>query len=123
VKYRKTKNKGKPTQSNPPHAEETHTPPIVTVDYERYAHFLEEADLTEKQTREFLQIIHNIIISFIDLGFGVHPLQQACGQGENNPSKTASSTQSVLDYPDKLLAENFEDVALREAELLVEETE
>lgn len=51
--------------------------PQVSVDLQRYAHFLEDADLTEKQRREFLKALWSIICSFVELGFHVHPIQQA----------------------------------------------
>jgi len=117
LEYSREKEKGGRTEINAQRPENKHALPSLTIDYEKYAHFLEEADLTENQKREFLQTIHDIILSFIDLGFGVHPLQQACGQGGDNSSKAASSILSVLRYPDKLLFENFEDAAEREAEL------
>ena len=50
--------------------------PFITVDYERYAHLLEETDLTDEQKREYLQALWGIIVEFVSLGWGVHPLQQ-----------------------------------------------
>ena len=48
------------------------SPPVVTVDYDLYAHYLEDSDLSEKEKREFLQMLWNIICEFVSLGFGVH---------------------------------------------------
>lgn len=61
--------------------------PTVSIDYEKYAHFLDDTYLTEDQRREYLDTIWKIICEFVSLGFGVHPLQQAqdaCGQIEQN---------------------------------------
>lgn len=49
-------------------------------DYEEYAPYLEDSDLTEEQKREFLETLWSIMVSFVDLGFGIHPVQQASGQ-------------------------------------------
>lgn len=48
----------------------------LTIDYELYAQYLESTDLSDDQKREFLDTLWNIIVNFVDLGFGVHPLQQ-----------------------------------------------
>ena len=60
--------------------------PALTIDYALYEQYLDDSDLTDAQKREFLETLWNIIVSFVDLGFGVHPLQQAasdgCGQDE-----------------------------------------
>ena len=52
----------------------------LSFDYEEYAPYLEDSDLTEEQKREFLETLWNIMVSFVDLGFGIHPIQQASGQ-------------------------------------------
>ncbi|KZD12408.1 hypothetical protein [Oceanibaculum pacificum] len=65
-------------------------PPVITVDYDLYAHYLEESDLSEDQKREFLQALWNLVVSFVSLGFGVHPAQQveiACGKLFKSSSK------------------------------------
>ena len=57
----------------------THAP-VLTLDYALYAHYLDNADLTDEQKKEFLDALWLMIVSFVDLGFGIHPLQQACAQ-------------------------------------------
>lgn len=58
----------------------------IEVDYEKYAHFLDEADMSDEEKRAFAQTVWEIIVDFVSLGFGVHPVQQA-GQscGQNTP--------------------------------------
>ena len=58
--------------------------PMILVDYDKYAHFLEDAELTEDEKREFLQALWSIITQFVSLGFGVHPLQQVDKSSDNN---------------------------------------
>lgn len=54
--------------------------PTIAVDYDRYLHYLDDCGLDETKKREFIDALWSIIISFVDLGFGVHPLQQVIEQ-------------------------------------------
>ena len=49
--------------------------------------------MTDAEKEEFLQALWQIIVGFVDLGFGVHPLQEVCGKD----AKTG--TQSAKDAP------------------------
>lgn len=49
----------------------------LTVDWKRYEEYLEDSSLSEAQKREFLQALWYIVSTFIDLGFGIEPVQQA----------------------------------------------
>lgn len=51
--------------------------PVMTVDYDAYAHFLEDSDLSEDEKRALLQSLWNVIVECVSMGFGVHPMQQA----------------------------------------------
>ena len=85
-------------------------PQVITVDYDLYAHFLEDADLTEDQKREFLQALWNIIVEFVSLGFGVHPAQQAqlsCGKLPATDAAETSSVSDDLEYSDSPIANEF----------------
>lgn len=67
--------------------------PKITLDIQAYEHFLEDADLSDDQRREFLEALWSIICSFVELGFGVHPAQQAMAP-EKKPADIASKTKS-----------------------------
>jgi len=54
-------------------------PPTLTIDWELYGKYLDESDLSDAEKREFLETIWAMVVSAIDLGFGVHPAQQAVG--------------------------------------------
>ena len=87
--------------------------PVITVDYEKYAHFLEHADLNEDQKREFVQTLWNIIVEFVSLGFGVHPLQQAheaCGQIDETREKPPISGPDEVKSKADILTKNFSGV-------------
>lgn len=87
----------------------------ITVDYELYAHYLENADLSEDQKREFLDALWLIIREFVALGFGVHPLQQAqsgadthCGKPSENSGNLSKEALDQVQYSSQHLSNNFE---------------
>lgn len=91
---------GNTTQDGTPHeADHANGRPVVTFDVSRYEHFLEDQGLSAEQKRAMLEALWSIIVSFVDLGFGVHPLQQARGQqacGQNGDEESEHSG-GVLD--------------------------
>ncbi len=84
-------------------AEEIQHPFAVELNIEKYISQVEDFDLTEQQKREFLETLWAIMISFVDLGFGIHPVQEVCGKllkNSANPALTApievQSLQSII---------------------------
>ena len=63
--------------------------PYLTVDAERYQAYLEGTEMTNAQKEEFLQSMWQIIVSFVELGFDVHPLQEVCGKEGKNTTQSA----------------------------------
>lgn len=60
---------------------------VVTVDVTKYDQYLRDSDMSPEQKEEFLRAMLSIVLTFVELGFGVHPLQQVgepepCGQDE-----------------------------------------
>ena len=80
-----------PSSACPPHQ-------ALSLDSSLYDKYLEESDLSEEQKQEFLETLWSIIVSFVDLGFEIHPVQQvtssSCGQENTNG---IFSTQDVID--------------------------
>lgn len=88
--------------------------PVITVDYDLYAHFLEDSDLTEEQKRDYLQAFWNIICEFVALGIGVHPAQQAqntCGKLFDTPSEPPLLGADALEWMDQNQVDIFNDAA------------
>lgn len=58
----------------------------VGFDPSLYIHFLKDSSLSEAQKTELLHDLWKILSGFVQLGFGIHPIQQAmddkaeCGQ-------------------------------------------
>lgn len=67
------------TDPKPPTHERGPPNLAIQFDAQEFAHFLDESDLTHEQKLEYIRTVWSIVLQFIDLGFGIHPLQQACG--------------------------------------------
>lgn len=83
------------------------TPLVVTVDYEKYERFLKDSDWSEEQKCQFIDALWRIIVSFVDLGFGVHPAQQACGQLEDIEPNAPPTASDEVKCPHTLLVDKF----------------
>ena len=54
----------------------------IKIDAKRFEPYLDDPDLTQAEREELLETIYAIVLSFVDLGFGIHPIQQACEQND-----------------------------------------
>ena len=72
-----------------------HTPTLL-VDYAKYEKMLEESDLSENQKQEFLETLWSVVVSFVDLGFGVHPLQQCQEDNEGEDCEQHLDLSSLM---------------------------
>lgn len=66
----------------------------LEIDLEHYQGYLDDPSLTPEQKIEFLGALWTIVSAFVELGFGVHPAQQACGKlgTELDRSENSEST-------------------------------
>jgi hypothetical protein len=83
--------------------------PSVGFDWRRYEDLLSDAAISDEDKRKVIEALWSIITSFVQLGFGVHPIQQAkaakgekidlclpdCGQLD---LKAGSESITLLDY-------------------------
>lgn len=69
----------------------------LRIDVERYQHMLDSADLSEDQKREVLEALWTIIVTVVELGYGVHPMQEVCGQTDNLADEWSASNPDALD--------------------------
>ncbi len=76
------------------------------VDYEKYRHLLDNSDATEEQKEEFLQILWDIVLNFVDLGFGNHPVQLAIQ--EKDPNNLCESKTSTLRPEDMVYSDHID---------------
>ncbi len=72
--------------------------PLVTVDVEKYQAYLDETDMTLAQKEAFLQDLWQIVVAFVELGFGVHPLLEVCGQNEESDGADENNDSDAVNY-------------------------
>lgn len=69
---------------------ESASPPVgkkaLLIDVARYQHLIDESGLSDTQKEEFLKSLWAIMISFVDLGFTVQPLEESCGKVRSAPA-------------------------------------
>ena len=82
----------------------------LSIDWELYADYLEESDLSEEQKREFLETLWSIIVSFVDLGFGLHPARKVCEQMDE---KGNLGSANVVELPAQFSQKAFSKAADR----------
>jgi len=87
-------------QPHPHLPERDDLPPGLTIDWEAYSVMLEESDATDAQKRELIATLWSLVVAFVDLGFGVHPVQQVCGQNDDPLSDTPPDLLSLLKEED-----------------------
>lgn len=82
---------------------DTASKPIILVDVEKYQAFLDGWDMTPAEKDEFLQRMWGIIVTFVELGFGVHAQQEVCGKVAECGGKTATEAfdEVCSDDPEK----------------------
>lgn len=75
----------------------------LTLDVELYQSYIDDPSMSEADKRELIETLWSIIVNFVDLGFGIHPLQQAQDgkgaagdNGDDVPKALASPSVVVL---------------------------
>lgn len=72
------------------------TKPTMKVDVERYQKYLDDSDMSAAEKEEFLQTLWQIMMSFVELGYGVHPLQEVCGKDAGTVSGRAKDAMDAV---------------------------
>ena len=89
------------------------TPPnklTIQFDAREFAHFLAEVDATEAQKLEYIETLWTIVLQFIDMGFGIHPIQQACGQFDEGTALCGGTDSDMVELPHSDFCKDFERV-------------
>ncbi len=48
----------------------------LSLDVDYYQSFLDDTDIPDDKKQELIEALWSIVIGFVDMGFGIHPLQQ-----------------------------------------------
>jgi hypothetical protein len=71
--------------------EDVSTSRRIPFDVSRYLHFIDDPSLSEDEKRQMVEVWWAIVNVFADLGFGLHPAQQACGKIEKRLASSPGS--------------------------------
>jgi hypothetical protein len=80
----------------PPNFNPETAPTTLTIDWDAYLPFFEDEDISEADKQELIEALWSIVVSFVDLGFGVHPVQQACGKSDDPLSDAPPDLLSLI---------------------------
>ncbi len=86
----------KTNQAGPPNRLGSANALTLTIDYAHYQKDLDDADLSDAEKQQFLEALWSIIVAFVDLGFGVHPVQHAIEKSCENSCEQSSGIRSFI---------------------------
>ena len=78
----------------------------IEIDYDLLGKELESSNLSEEEKKEFIDCVCWIMLSFVDLGFGIEPAQQALLAGQ---SEIDHRPQSTIPFVDMIMASDLTD--------------
>lgn len=90
-------------------------PPLVEIDLQEFAAHLDGFDLSPSEQLAVLQAYWPIILAFVDLGFGLSPTQQSCGQRAQSADHRAAAPACVVKSDHHSNAEMFNATTQRSA--------
>ena len=76
-----------------------HPPPAVCIDWQAFLPYLNDSDLSEQDKRAFVETLWSIVLSFVDLGYGLNPTQEICGEVIDLNRLFTGRVADVLDCP------------------------
>lgn len=80
----------------------TKPPGTLSFDPELFIHHLESWEGSDEEKAEYLELVWQIVVQFVDLGFGIHPLsaamQKSCGQLPQDPSSKDFQALDVVNW-------------------------
>lgn len=90
---------------------ETAPTKTLKVDVEKYQAWLDDPALSDEQKGQILEALWKIVLCFVDLGFGVSPLQEACGQLSESEGFCGEARQDVVSSDPSTLSNTFNKIA------------
>lgn len=83
----------------------------VRLDVSRYLHMIDDPALSDDQKRQMLEALWSIMVAFVDLGFGIHPVQQACGKVESRLASEPGTDSDSSNQFGNTLSQAFNNAA------------
>lgn len=78
--------------------------PSLCFEWQLYADALDKSDLTDEEKREFIETLWYIVVSFVDLGFGIDSVSHAI----DSQSRSEPCAQVLRLEKDSPLRQRFE---------------
>lgn len=50
--------------------------PTLEVEVDEYQAYLDDPNISDDQKAEMIEILWSIVVNFVDMGFGIHPVQE-----------------------------------------------
>ena len=80
-------------------------PKTLELDLARYEAMLDDQDMSEEDKQALIEALWSVVVSFVEMGFNVHPIQQAledkgCGQVEEDCGADSGTLLLFDDLPD-----------------------
>lgn len=88
---------------------------LLAFDPGDFMQFVVDEELTEQQARTLLAAIWEVVVAFVDLGFGVHPVQQAVDRFGGSSSGSAARMLTSI-FQAELVNQPTSTLATRSAE-------
>lgn len=82
-------------------------PKALTLDWQLYAGYLENSELSDAEKQEFISTLWSIMVSFVDLGFELHPLQQVGDKNSAELRKLIHQPKNMLGSSTRLSQKTF----------------
>lgn len=83
----------------------------VGIDLDKYQAYLDDPNLSDKEREQLTLLIWQIMMAFVDLGLGIHPVQQACGQVPESIDERDNQVENMLGSSSTTLSETFNHIA------------
>lgn len=100
--------------------------PTLSIDVQHYQKYLDDSSISDKDKQELLETLWDIICELVQLGYGVHPLQNIDNECGESIEKQEDSTLLSADMVNSLhstLREHFTQKANAESVLDDKEAE
>ena len=79
----------------------------VQIDLAKFQVWLDDTDIPEEQRAEVVQATWTFVVSFVALGYGVSPLEQACGQLSEIEDQSGNPESAMLECGPTTLSDRF----------------
>lgn len=80
----------------------------LEIDVEKYQAMIDHPALSETEKRQFIDALWTVLITFIDLGFDLHPVKVACGKLGPEAIEDCSAPKNMVGS-EHILTAQFDD--------------